>query len=297
MSAKKAAEAVVIEEATELAISVMQPGLAIEANFAALAAGLERLIAKYRDLQVTEAYLPQAKKDRAYLNGLKKDIDQVRLRVKREYNAPVVEFENNVKALAVPLDEVVSAIDAQVKAFEERERADKRAEFVRHYTDFAPILADVVPFERIEDPAWMLKACGITKAFEDIEARVERIAADDATLDSLNLSHPIEAKAEYFATLDIGRAIARSKALDEAEERVRKLEADKAEFDAFQAQQVPKPEPHAFVPASLQEPAPAPEPEPEPVTSWTLRFDCTRSDLDGVLAYLKSVGIQGVASR
>lgn len=289
MTAKKTVSAVVVEEATELAITKMQPGLAIEANFAALAAGVQKLIADYQGVQITEAYVPQAKKDRAYLNALQKDIDQVRLRVKREYMAPVVAFEDAVKALTAPIKEASDAIDAQVKAFEERERVEKRAELVRHYTEFAPILAEAVPFERIEDPAWMLKATGITKAFEAIEARVERIAQDDATLDSLNLSHPIEAKAEFFATLDMGRAIARSKALDDQEATARRIEAEKAEFAASLPEPAPEPEPavHAFVPQVLEE-------QPR---MRTFTVTATQPQIDGIVAYLQSVGLTGTVSR
>jgi hypothetical protein len=195
--------------------------------------------------------------------------------------------------LDAPIREASEAIDRQVKAFEEQERVTKRAELVKHYEDYAGLILDAVPFERIEDAKWLDKTCDLIAAFRESEAIVERIARDEQTLTELNLSHPTEAKTEYFATLDLAKAIARSKALDAEEERTRRFEAEKAEIMREAAGRVVPPTP-----------IPAP-PEPEKVTltlvsntaevarPWTITVTCTRAQLEPVMAALQRQGLHG----
>lgn len=285
----KAAEQTLAEvvepSGASLVLTQVQPGLDIEGNFAALQMHVEKLVRDYQGVQITEEYVPQAKHDRAYLNGLAKDIDSRRLEVKRQYSAPIVAFEDRIKVIIAPIKEASAAIDAQIKAFEESDRANKRVELVKHWDEYAGVLADAVPFTQIEDPKWSLKSTSLMSAFEAIEALVEKIAADDAALTGLNLSHPNEAKAEYLATLDMSKAIARSKQLDEQEARAAALEAEKQAIAA--AREAEKPEPVAEV----AQPAPAPA---KPATrEWTFTCECTREELDGVLDYLKAHGIHG----
>jgi hypothetical protein len=280
-------------EPNQLVITKMKPGLDIEANFAALEAHIAGILEAYKGLVVTPEYLSEAKKDRAYLNGLSKSLNQRRIEVKNQYMAPVVAFEERVKRLDAPIREASEAIDRQVKAFEEQERVTKRAELVKHYEDYAGLILDAVPFERIERVEWLHKTCNLMAAFGEVEAIVERIARDEQTLTELNLSHPTDAKTEYFATLDLAKAIARSKALDAEEERTRRFEAEKAEIMREAAGRVVPPTP-----------IPAP-PEPEKVTltlvsntaevarPWTITVTCTRAQLEPVMAALQRQGLHG----
>jgi hypothetical protein len=292
---KRTAEVVEPSE-TGLVITQMQPGLDIEANFEALQKGIAKLIECYQGAVITREYVPQAKRDRAYLNSLSKSLNQRRLDVKQQYMAPIVAFENRVKVLDAPIKEASEAIDVQIKAFEERERVEKRAEIVKHWQEYAGALADAVGFERIEDPAWLNKSMSLMAVFEAVEKIVERIAADEAALTDLNLSHPIEAKAEYFATLDMSRAIARSKSMDEMEERARKLEAEKAEIAAAREEQAPAPAPPA-APAQppRQETIPAPESAPE--IQWTFFVCCTRAEIEKIVEYAVTLGVHGNVTR
>jgi hypothetical protein len=276
MTKKQAAVVVLEPEAHDLVIISEHPGEGIEANFGALKAHLDGILANYVGAVVTEEYVPQAKKDRAYLNGLSASLEQRRKEVKQRYMAPVTAFEAKVAELVAPIREASTAIDTQVKAFEDRERADKRAELVKHYNDFAGALAEAVPFERIEDPKWTNKTCNLMTAFAEIEAGIERRVKDEATLTELNLPHAVEAKAEYFATLDLSRAIARSKEIDAQLEAAAKVEAAKVEAAAYRA------EPEAVEPSS-----------PPGAVEWTFTIRCTRAQLDAILATVKTMGLHG----
>lgn len=276
-----------IVEPTGLVITQMQPGLAVEANFEALQAHIEQLVADYRDIEVKPEYLQQAKKDRAYLNSVSKALNDRRKEVKAAYMRPVIEFENQVKVLDAPIREASIAIDQQVKAIEEQERLEKRGRLQSHYNDFAGALADAVPFEKVEQVAWLNKSYSLMQAFSDIEGMVERIVADEKTLSELELSHPTEAKAEYFATLDLSKAIARSKAIDAQIARAEELEARKAAYAAEQAA------PKAETPVCE---APAVD-TPPVVSNWLFYIACTDEDRDKIVSFLKSIGISGRVTR
>jgi hypothetical protein len=238
MSATKKSAVIEVEviESSELVITKATPGLAIEGNFEAVKAHIERLVADYTGLVITESYVPQAKKDRAYLNSISTTLTQLYRETKRKYMAPVDVLDRQIKEIEAPAKAASLAIDEQVKAFEAAERVSKRIELVKHYADYAGALVEVVPFERIEDPAWLNKSVNLMAAFESIEKTIDRIARDDATLEGMELAYLTDAKTTYFETLDLGASIARSKALEEAAERTRRLDAEKAEIAAYRSE-------------------------------------------------------------
>lgn len=279
---------------TALVITKMQPGIAIEANFDAIKARITAIVEPFVGAVVTVGHVAEAKKGRAYLNGLEKEISQRRVEVKRIYLGPVVAFEERVAEITVLIREASAAIDAQIKAIEEQERIDKRVALSAHWTECAGVLADVVPYEQIEQAAWLLKATPLRTALGEIEDKVTRIADDEATLDSLNLSHAVEAKAEFLVTLDVGRAIARSKALDEQEARARQLEADKAAVAAYKEERVPTP---PFADTSPVEAKAEAAPVAETPREHVFTVCCTDAQLVSIIAYAKSLGVTGTASR
>jgi len=290
---RKEPEAVPVEvvEPAEFTIMRFEPGGIIEANFEAVKARIAEMIAIYEGVQVTPEYLPQAKKDRAWLNSLVTSVDQKRKDIKARYMESLVAFEAEVKDTLAPVREASAAIDTQVKALEEAERIAKRGELVKHYADYAGALTDAVPFERIEDPSWALKSTSLMAAFKAIEDRADGIAKDDAALDSLGLEFIIDAKAEYFATLDMSRAIARNAEMIARREKALAAEAAKAEAAAYRAETAapePIPEPVAASPIieAIAEPA-------EVARTWQFTVTCTRTQLDGALAALKALDIPG----
>lgn len=297
---EQTAAEIVEPAAASLVLTQFQPGLSIEGNFAALRAYVNERVADYVGVIVADEYVSQAKHDRAALNALVKDIDSRRLEAKRQYVAPVTAFEDEIKSILAPAKEASAAIDAQIKAFEERERVAKRAELVKHWEDFAGVLANAVSFEQIEDPKWALKSASLMSAFEAIEARVDRIAEDYETLDGLNLTHLDAARAEFVATLDLSRAIARSKTLDEQAAKAAQLESDRQAIIAERA------EAEAIAKASADGGGPvltgageqdaiidhiaASTPE---AREYVFTITCTRDELDIIIAACKTIGLTG----
>lgn len=155
------------------ALAVIQT-LDIEANFEEMRAYLTELLAPYKSLVMTD--MGAAKNARAYVNKVKKSINDSRLMVKKLYSEPLSSFENRCKELTAICDEASGAIDAQIKAEEQKER-DQRIEALRNYfASSAAGIADYITFESIYNPKWETKTYGLEKAEEDIDRAVsERV--------------------------------------------------------------------------------------------------------------------------
>ena len=122
MTAKK--QDTELTQSHEFQITKMQPGTEIEANFPEIAAKIAEITDLYAGTIVSLDYLPQARKDRAYLNGLVKSVEQRRIEAKKAYMQPYDAFEAQVKTLLAHGREASANLDAQIKTLEEQERAD-----------------------------------------------------------------------------------------------------------------------------------------------------------------------------
>ena len=77
---------------------------------------------QYKGLAYTEEQLQEAKKDRAMLNAMKKDISDRRIQVKKALLEPYDVFESEVKEVVALIDEPIEMIGIQMEAYEEKVR-------------------------------------------------------------------------------------------------------------------------------------------------------------------------------
>lgn len=94
-------------------------------NYDELKKGLEDYLSRFRDMVVTEGEIRQAEADRASINKTRDAIRRARIDIKRR---AFDEFEGKAKELECMCAEAAEGIDAQIKAFDERRAATKRAE-------------------------------------------------------------------------------------------------------------------------------------------------------------------------
>lgn len=255
----EAVEAVVIEpeEASELTVAY-SPAV-IEANFDALEAHVRRLVADYEgatyDMSKDEN-VKAAKRDRTYLNGIAKQIDERRKAVAREYTAPLAAFEDRCKAVAGIAKQTADGIKAQLDDAEAERQACAYAKLQEHYEEFAGLLAPVVPYERFHEKQWLNKTFGEAKAFKALEEKVSNLAQDWETLKAQFEGEPFydEAERELFATLDLGAAITAAHKAAEERQRIAELKA------AMEPEPMEEPE-------TMEEAEPEAE-APEQVASW-----------------------------
>lgn len=261
------AEVIEAEAVEDKGLSVSFTPAAIEANFASLDARVDKLIADYKDARydLSDAEnIKQAKRDRTYLNGIAKEIDERRKAVKREYMRPYDEFEAKANAITAKVKAASANIKEQLDEAEEERKDRAYAILKEFYEDLAGLLVPVVPYDRIHEERWLNKTFGEVKAKNAIEEKVTKIAGDWETLKAQKgMPHYETAERVFFETLDLGSALNAAREAQAADERIAELhEAVDSRFEDA----MPDTEPET-VPA--EEPAPiAPEPvpiAPEPV--------------------------------
>lgn len=304
-------EAEVIEaEATTLEVTYTEATIA--SNMDALEAHVKKVVADYEgatyDLTSAQA-IKDAKHDRSYLNGIKKEIDERRKAVKREYNKPLDAFERRCKQITAIIDESTDAIKAQLDEAEQTRKDALYSRLQQHYEEFAGLLAPVVPYERLHEPQWLNKTFGEIKAQQALEAKVSDVARDWETLKAQQeaMPHYADAEREFFRTLDLGAALNAARLADEEDQRIAELKAAMAPEPEPEPMPEPEPEPVEIpepepmpAPAPMPAPMPAPVPAPvaEPLEAWTVEVpSATRSQMQALASVLKAQGITGSIRR
>ena len=205
----------------------------IDFNFEEVKAWLSENIAAYKTMVVTEDAIGASKADKAKIAKISKAISEQRIAIKKRYLEPYNDFETKMKELSGICDEAAKNIDVQVKAFEEKRKAEKREALKGYFSSIntQPWLT----FERIENPRWLNVTYAIETAKTDIQAAVNAISDNVATITEAGGEFENEVLLEYQKTLDLGTALRRGnelsrvkkerearKAAEEASERARR---------------------------------------------------------------------------
>lgn len=156
-------------------------------NYEELEAFLDESLRSYETLMVTEDGIAEAKQTRARLNKLKKDIDGYRLSVKKQlmeqYDG---DFKPKCDRLVAKVDKVAKNIDAQVKAFEQREADEKIARLREVYdaagTPDAPAAKEYCPWESVYNEKWRNKGYSEDDAEEEIARALRKTEQDIKTI-------------------------------------------------------------------------------------------------------------------
>lgn len=272
----------------------------IRANFETLEARVRAMVADYEgatyDLTSEDA-IKQAKRDRTYLNGIVREIDERRKAVKREYTKPLSAFEGECKRIIGIAKNASDGIKAQLDAAEDARRKRAYNGLAAYYAQIADLLAPVVPYERIHEDAWLLKSFGEVKAKTALEEKVGKLAADWDTLSAMrpSMAHYETAERELFRTLDLGAAISAAAREDAEDRRIAEMKAA-MEQPATEPEQAPQP-------VSEQGPgdgpsAPMETPEKEPRYGWTFRLlSATVEEANAVRLFCHEHGIGGSLKR
>ena len=237
----------------------------IKFNFDELKAELAERVAVYKKAVYDETQITQAKADRADLNKLKKALNDERIRREKDYMVPFNEFKAQINEIIGIIDEPVALIDQQIKEYENREKAEKRAKIEEYFNgelkeDITTRPPEWLQLSQIWDDRWLNKSVSVATAYKDIKKAIEDIQNAITTLSELP-KFSFEAIDEYKRSLNLPQAIQEGKRLAEIQERKEAAERARAEAEARaaeeaaqKAQEQPEPEP---IPAPVEEEAPA----------------------------------------
>lgn len=228
----------------EVKVSEVQMPAQITFNYEELKTELTERVHVYETVVYTEDQIKGAKEDRANLNKLKKALTDERIRREKEYMAPFNDFKAKITELCGIIDKASGAVDAQVKAFEEKQKEEKRNKVLKFKADAELLNAEQL--QGIEVPwsdKWMNASASMKSIEDEINTAIEKIIADLATLATLP-EFGFEAVEVYKSTLDINRAISEAQRMAQiakakAEKEAREAEAKRrqAEYEAELARQ------------------------------------------------------------
>ena len=248
----------------------------IDFNFEELKGQLAESLALYTGLVVTEDGIKGAKEDRAKLNKLREALENKRKEVKRECMAPYTDFEAKVKELVGLIDQPIAAIDAQLKEYEEKRRADKRADILAIYEETVGELRALLPFEKLWQDAWYNTSVTMKKVREAITATEMQVSKDLEVLGTVESEFAEAVKLKYLENLDLSAALAERARLRERAEKLRAYEEEQARAKAVEAERLAA---AAIKPAPAEPAAETMEPGggaavEESIPVYLLRFEC-----------------------
>lgn len=201
----------------------------IEFNFEELKADITAKAVLYKNMVYTEDSIKQAKADRAALNKFITALEDKRKEVKKQCLQPYEAFEKQMKELVAIVNEPVQLIDSQVKAYEDKQKADK-LEKIQEFWEGTEH-PEWLKCNQIFDQQWLKTTFSMKKVQESITERLIQIESDVATISSLP-EFSFEATEVYKQTLDLNRAIAEGQRLADIQKRKAAAAAEAARLAA-----------------------------------------------------------------
>lgn len=284
-----------MEETKALEVRIEQKLGILNWNFEELNRQLDVQLEKYRGLTFTDDQMPEAKKTRAALNKVAKEINDRKIAVKKEFCQPYTEFEEQAKQLIRKINDVSGEIDAQVKDYEEQQRADKRKRIEAWWAENGK---HTVELEKIWKDSWLNTTCSDEKWKQELEAEKVRISNDIYTL-SLMADKERPEKLdfllrEYMKTLDVRRTTDAWEESERAAEQARiekeRLEQERQQREAKRAEVTAKP-----APVETSEPKAEKGPEDYLYSPTFKLIDLTYSQAMDLTNYMKKNGLRFVS--
>lgn len=232
-----------------------------------VAATLER----YTPENYSEDNVEQAKADRAILNKAAKELNDRRIQIEREWNAPLQEFKGIVGDTVKMISDGSAKIDAVVKGVESKAKAEKRA-----------------AIEELWDDKWLNKTKRLPAIEKEIGEKLLKIEAELDTLAAVDTEDGEVLRAYYLDCLDLQRTLSYSATLKANRQRLQEEQARRqAEAEAQATRE-------AYV-APTAEPAPttyeAPEAVIPEVLERTMVVRGTREQLIALAEFMNAEGI------
>lgn len=199
-------------------------------NYDELRNQLVEKVNTYKNMVYSDDNMKQAKTDRAALNKLKKAIADERKRVKDMLLDPYTDFENKCKELEAIVDEASKNIDAQVKAFEEKEDGEKLMRIVNYYTSVVGEYNNLIDFDLIFDKRWLNKTYSMANIEQDIFHIITKTKTDMQTIDGQISDGTLRTQVKdfYFKNMNnpsvLSLALQEGKRIEEANKEINKVE-------------------------------------------------------------------------
>lgn len=240
---------------------------------------------RYTPDNYSEENVEQAKADRAILNKAAKELNDRRIQIEREWNAPLQEFKGIVGDTVKMIADGSAKIDAVVKGVESKAKAEKRASIEELWERKGITL---LPLSKLWVDKWLNKTKRLPAIEKEIGEKLLKIEAELDTLAAVDTEDGEVLRAYYLDCLDLQRTLAYSATLKNNRQRLLEEQARRqAEAEAQATRE-------AYV-APTAAPAPtayeAPEAVIPEVLERTMVVRGTREQLIALAEFMQAEGI------
>ena len=197
------------------------------ANLEALKAELAPKLEQYNSLVVTEDSIKAAKADKANLNKLRTAIEDQRKAAKKQYLEPYTILEAQCKEVVALIDAPIGAIDKQLKAFDEKEKAEKYNELEAFFSTVQR--ETFIELQDVLNPKWANKTEKVDSLKAEIEAACQKFHDEYEQLNKLyeNFPHKLAIIDKFKSTKDFSQTMVYAKNLEFEYEKEQKEQAEK----------------------------------------------------------------------
>lgn len=220
----------------ELKFDVVQTLGTVDADFEKVKMQLTEKLEEYTGLVFTEDKKKDAKADLADLRRFRKSVTDRNSEVRKAYMGPYETFNEKVKELLKIIDEPISYIDGQVKAFEEKRVQEKKADIEKAYKEIVPeSLEDYIPLECIYGSKWNNSGTSMKSIRQELEDVVYKTDADITVISSMNSEKVQDALNLYMANRNLTAAI---KYINDFEKKKAEILAQQKKREADQSERL-----------------------------------------------------------
>lgn len=243
---------------------------------------------RYTPENYSEDNVEQAKADRAILNKAAKDLNDRRIQLERDWNAPLQEFKSIIGDTVKMISDGSAKIDAVVKGVENKAKADKRAAIEELWERKGITL---LPLSKLWNDKWLNKTKRLPAIEKEIGEKLLKIEAELDTLAAVDTEDGEVLRAYYLDCLDLQRTLAYSATLKANCQRLQEEQARRqAEAEAQatrEAYVAPTAEPAPTTPTAYE----APEAVIPEVLERTMVVRGTREQLIALAEFMNAEGI------
>lgn len=203
---------------TELKINEMQELKPIKFNYEEIKQELEIQLKKYQNIVFEEKDIQEAKKTRANLNRLKKQVNDKKIEVKNEFIKPYTDFETKIKEIISMIDKPCLEIDKQIKVFEEKQKEVKKDEIKKIYDENIKELKEILPLQKIWNEKWLNTTYKIRDIELEILGIINRVETDLKVIEDMKSEFEIQLKDKYLSTLELTSVMQEKSRLEKIKE-------------------------------------------------------------------------------
>ena len=214
---------------TELKVNEIQELQPIDFNYEEIKKELSIQLQKYKNIVFEESDIQEAKKTRADLNRLKKQVNDKKIEVKNEFIKPYTEFESKIKEIISMIDEPCLEIDKQIKVFEEKQKEIKKQEILKIYEENIGELKEILSIQKIWNDKWLNATYKIRDIELEILGIVNKVKTDLQVIEEMQSEFEIQLKDKYLLTLDLTSVMQEKTRLEKLKElaETKKIEQEK----------------------------------------------------------------------